>query len=96
MTRMKRPLMIWGIIEIGNCLSLAVLVNRSVPRAIIMREFLAVAALALSASMAVAQKTAPGDRVTVLHSEAQGKLSIAELAYGGKPGWCAHLHGCLG
>ena len=71
MTRMKRPLMIWGIIEIGNCLSLAVLVNRSVPRAIIMREFLAVAALALSASMAVAQKTAPGDRVTVLHSEAQ-------------------------
>ena len=30
------------------------------------------AALALSTTLAVAQKTAPGDRVYVLHSEAQG------------------------
>jgi hypothetical protein len=37
-----------------------------------MLRLLAVTALALSTTQALAQKTAPGDRVYVLHSEAQG------------------------
>jgi hypothetical protein len=54
------------------------------------------AALALTTTLAVAEKTVPGDRVYGPSFRGPGKLPIAELAYGGQSGRRAYRHGCLG